>query len=166
MPPVASDDKTVNRWYNRLLTALTIEFGGELHIPAATVRALEADDSRAVLVEEVNLETDDIVLRFFSKHTAVYPVESEACHSRMQSSLQTAPQTTGYASSVSTPRPQPPAPAPSPPAQVRAPLSDQELARIAKRVQQMQLLRRLRTEQARRQQSEQDISSEILAGGS
>src|SRR5580700_11374162 len=77
MPPVDTQPQSVVRYLTRLLTALCIERGGELRIPLKAIREVAAETSRQMLVEDTNLESDELVLRFGTKNSAVFPVEPE-----------------------------------------------------------------------------------------
>ena len=77
MPPVDTQPQSVIRYLTRLLAALAIQAGGELHIPMKEVRQVAEEDHRQALLEDTDTEKDEIVLRFGSKSFAVYPVEPD-----------------------------------------------------------------------------------------
>src|ERR1039457_6456547 len=79
MPPTDTAPASVIRYLTRLLAALAVQAGGELRIPLKAVRMVASEDNRQALLEDTNIETDELVLRFGSKLSAVYPVDHEPC---------------------------------------------------------------------------------------
>jgi hypothetical protein len=149
MPPTSTDDRSVRLYLTRLLGALCLELGGEIHIPLKTLRQIADSDSRQLLVEETDLEADELVLRFGSRHSAIYPIEPEQAW---------ASTTTPFSRAVATsPQPLPAGPSvmvpgqpPPPQAQVRAPLTDEDLAKIERRIQNLRVTQMLKREAAPR----------------
>src|SRR5271154_2782373 len=145
MPPSATGPLALAHYLTQLLTAMCIERGGELRIPMKAIRSVREESSRQMLVEDTNTETDELVLRFGTKHSAVYPLEPE-CHSP-----KTSPQTL-----VS-----PPISIPSSP-QSRPPLSDEQLRQMEIAVRTARVKARAeRTAEQAREQRQNDLS-EIL----
>lgn len=77
MPPLDTSPQAVVRYLTRILAAMCQENGGEIRIPRKELRRVEDETSRQLLTEDVDTEKDELVLRFGSKHSAVYPVEPE-----------------------------------------------------------------------------------------
>src|SRR5579872_5201739 len=100
MPPLDTSPPSVVRYLTRLLTALCLERGGELRIPLKGVRVLEQEPTRQMLIEDTNVETDELVLRFGTKHSAVFPVDSECVKTSA-----TTPQTSQPTSTLSSQKP-------------------------------------------------------------
>lgn len=145
MPPVDTQPQSIIRYFTRLLAALTIQAGGELRIPQKFVREVSEEESRQALLEDTNTETDELVLRFGTKHSAVYPVESEKCASpKLQSP-------------TISPVPSRPEVSPS----VRPPLTEQDLLSIEKRAKAQRLKIQLRNE-AQQNETEQERLSRQL----
>ena len=57
---------------------------GELRIKRHLLRQVEDETSRQVLLEDLDSKKDEIVLRFGSKHSAIYPVEAESSNQSSQ----------------------------------------------------------------------------------
>ena len=91
MPPSDSSPQAVNRYLTRILAALSKAAGGELRIKRKLLRQVEDETSRQVLLEDLDSRRDEIVLRFGSKHSAIYPVESEKASSERISQTTTSP---------------------------------------------------------------------------
>ena|ERR1700691_2978629 len=81
MPPSDSSEKAQIRYFLRILAALTQQVGGELHIPLKDIRGVADENSPQLLTEDTDIEKDELVLRFGSKHSAVYPIAPEICDS-------------------------------------------------------------------------------------
>ena len=81
MPPIDTTPPSVVRYLTRLLAALALQAGGELRVPLKFVREVNDETGRQALIEDTNTDSDELVLRFGSKHSAVYPVEPEPCAS-------------------------------------------------------------------------------------
>jgi hypothetical protein len=77
MPPSDTSPTAVNRYLTRILAALAKGAGGELRIKRRLLRQVEDEPARQVLLEDLDSRADEIVLRFGSKHSAIYPVEAE-----------------------------------------------------------------------------------------
>ena len=141
MPPVDKQPESVIRYLTRLLAALTLQAGGELKIPRKFIRGVEEEGSRQALLEDTNCDSDEIVLRYGSKNSAVYPVELEPCDSPKPRSV--SPQT--------NPVPVPPLK----PVTGRPPFTDQQLAEIELKA------RRMRAAAAMKRGREQANSLEV-----
>lgn len=141
MPPPDKTPESQLRYFLRLLAAIVSEGGNELRIPLSALRKLDADGNRQALLEDTDLTSDELVLRFGTKNSAMYPVEPE-CQTRPQS----------------PPSPQPQAPSPAlsrreqsqPPLHpgVRKPLSVQDLARAELKLRKLRLAAQLKSEAA------------------
>ena len=143
MPPSDKQPESVIRYLTRLLAALALQAGGELRIPLKAVRLVSAEGNRQALLEDTNIESDELVLRFGSKNSAVYPVEPEpVCDSPKPRSV--SPQT-------NQPAPVPP----SKPVTGRPPFTDQQLAEIELKA------RRMRAAAAMKRGREQANSLEV-----
>lgn len=140
MPPPDTTPQSRLNYFIRLLAALSLQAGGELRIPRKFLRAVEEEDKRQALLEDTNFDTDELVLRFGSKHAAFYPVESDTC-----------------ASSKTSPPPQPARP--EAPQQVREPLTEKELARLQRTINARLAQARLKHEQTLRERQQEDLSS-------
>lgn len=81
MPPTDKSDQSVIRYLTRLLAAQALDAGGVLRISLKSIRQIESEGSRQMLCEDTDIAADELVLRFGSKHSAVYPVEPESCAS-------------------------------------------------------------------------------------
>lgn len=148
MPPPDTAPQSVVRYLTRLLTAICIHNGGELRIPRYAIRQVEESTARQMLCEDTNTETDELVLRFGTKHSAVYPVEPECLSQKPnQPSVQpnVQPQTFGI---------------PQPQAKSRRPLSEAELEKMERAVRAAKIAARVKTQPA--SVSGQSELSEIL----
>lgn len=145
MPPVDTSPQSVIRYFTRLLTALTVQAGGELRIPMKVIREVEEETSRQALLEDTNTDTDELVLRFGTKHSAVYPVESEQCASpKLPSATISQP--------VQLSRPEVPN-------QRRPPLTDDQILSLQRKVNARVRMIQLKREQAQREKEQEDLSS-------
>src|ERR1035441_686588 len=124
MPPSDKQPESVIRYLTRLLAALTLQAGGELKIPRKFIRGVEEESCRQALLEDTDRISDELVLRYGSKNSAVYPVEPEPCDSPKPRSV--SPQT----------NPVPPVP-PLKPVTGRPPFTDQQLAEIELKARRM-----------------------------
>lgn len=141
MPPLDTSPQSVIRYFTRLLSALTLQAGGELRIPMKFVREISSVDARQALLEDTNTESDELVLRFGTKHSAVYPVESDKWPS----------------SSTASPPPQPARP--ESPQQVREPLTVERLQKLQRAIHQRLQKASLQKEQTLRERQQEDLSS-------
>lgn len=141
MPPLDTSPQSVIRYFTRLLSALTLQAGGELRIPMKFVREISSVDARQALLEDTNTESDELVLRFGTKHSAVYPVESDKWP----------------ASSTASPPPQPARPESS--QQVREPLTEERLQKLQRAIHQRLQKSALQKEQILRERQREDLSS-------
>ena len=105
MPPRDNTPESINRYLTRILAALAKGNGGELRIKRKLLREVEDETSRQVLLEDLDTKHDEIVLRFGSKHSAIYPVEAESFQPRPQSQPQPAPQPAALPVTPSPPGP-------------------------------------------------------------
>lgn len=137
MPPSSTTPEAINRYLTRILAALAKRNGGELRIPRKALRQVEDETSRQVLLEDLDSKKDEIVLRFGSKHSAIYPVESET----FQATSATSRPPVSVPSAPASPNP-PPKTAP----QSVLPFTDEQLARAEKKIAQMQNLRAIKRE--------------------
>ena len=151
MPPADKSPEQQLRYFIRLLAAVCqMSPKGELRIPTCLIRKLE-DDPRQAIFEDTDTEKDEIVLRFGSKHSAMYPVEpitrGDQPSPTLTPSQPTVPLTVPPL--VSTPIAQP----------SRHPLTMEQLARAEQKIKQVRLAAQLK--QARQMESERELS-EIL----
>lgn len=147
MPPPDTSPQSVVRYLTRLLTAICIHNGGELRIPRYAIRQVEESNARQMLCEDTNTETDELVLRFGTKHSAVYPVEPECLSQKPnQPSVQPNVQPQTF-------------PIPLSP-QSRKPLSEAELEKMERAVRAAKIAARVKTQPA--SVSGQSELSEIL----
>lgn len=124
MPPTGKNPQDVINWLTTLLSALAQKHKGELRISRKLIRKVQDAGLRQVLLED--LQNDDIVLRFGSKHSAIYPVEPE-CHEAQPVQAKTA----------------------SPPANPgRQPMSNEELGQLARKLYREKQVAALRKEQS------------------
>ena len=142
MPPTDTSPTAVVRYLTHLLAAIVTEHNGEFRIPLGRLRSLADEPSRQMLVEDTDIVKDELVLRFGTKHSAVYPVEPE-CPTTPQSKL-----------SAPSSSPSPAAVAPS----VRPPQSVDELIRLEKSIRARRVQAQLRREQEKKQSDSSGIS--------
>ena len=134
MPPRDNTPESINRYLTRILAALAKGNGGELRIKRRLLRQVEDETSRQVLLEDLDTKHDEIVLRFGSKHSAIYPVEAESFQPRPQ------------------PQPQPQAAPPATPSNsvsprpgvANLPFTDDQLARAERKIRQIRTAAALR----------------------
>lgn len=151
MPPPDNSPASVVRYLTRLLAALTVQSGGELHIPLRAIRAIELESSRQMLSEDTDVKKDELVLRFGTKHSAVYPVEGE-CKTQptpVQNASTASIQPTGQTAPT-----------------VRPPLSPSEEAKLELALRAKRMKRRIVQQQAQRNADAQNDLSEILGPNS
>lgn len=148
MPPTSPDPKQQLSYFIRLLAALCLQGGGSLTIDMAHLRAIDEDGSRQALVEETDCANDCVVLRYGSKHSAMYPVEP-------LSQPQTQPRATTQSSPVLSPNISPAVPP-------RKPLSVNELRAAERKIQQARMAAELRAERAASSQMPPDEWVESL----
>jgi len=145
MPPVDTAPASVNRYLTRLLAAMCLQAGGELRIPLKAIRAVAEEDARQALLEDTDTKKDELVLRFGSKHSAVYPVEADnVCPASPK-----APSSIPPSSPTPSGRPEP-----SPVS--RPPLSLEELGRLERVIK----AKRARAS-LQREQQQQDLLSQL-----
>lgn len=142
MPPVGNTPQDNVRYLTKILAAFVQQAGGELRIGQKFLRTVAEESSRQALFEDTDTKKDELVLRFGSKHSAIYPIEPE-CRVPEQpaSRVQSQPQT--------------PANLPSQPANPgRAPMTESDLARIETKIRQMRAAAAIRAQQQRSQTGE------------
>ena len=83
MPPTGTTQTDTIRYLTKLLAAFVRQSGGELRIKNKFIREVSDETSRQALFEDTDAKRDELVLRFGSKHSAIYPVEPE-CQSPPQ----------------------------------------------------------------------------------
>ena len=130
MPPTDTSPQSVNRYFKRLLAALTLQAGGELRIPQKFIRQVLDESSPQALFEDYNAETDETVLRFGTKNSAVFTIEPEPCDS---------PKLRSVTSQTIPPSSPPPPDLSAQTPRGRPPLTEQQLGAIAQKVRQMQI---------------------------
>lgn len=148
MPPAEKSEVAKLRYFTRLIAAIVTDHGkaGELRVKKSTLDRLNGEPSRQALFEDFDTRRDELVLRFGSKLSAVYPFEGDGatCQNPKQQPAQ--PSTTSTAPDLfpltSEPTTFPP--------QSRPPLSDAELAAAERKAKQILAAVRIRKE---RQQS-------------
>ena len=87
MPPSDTTPQSTIRYLTRILAALAKSHGGELRVKRRLLRQVEDETSRQVLLEDLDSKKDEIVLRFGSKHSAIYPVEAESSNQSSQAKI-------------------------------------------------------------------------------
>ena len=152
MPPSSTTPAATIQYLTRLLSALVLEHKGELRISQKLLRRLDEPAARQVLLEDIDLQKDEIVLRFGSKHSAIYPVEPQGGSDASappicQPTTQPQPQTTSSQppQPVSPPTHLPPraknVQVPIDQPQVRPPLTDAQIARAERTLHQIKTAR-------------------------
>ena len=144
MPPADTTPQSVNRYFKRLLAALALQAGGELRIPQKFIREVMAENNPQGLFEDTNTESDELVIRFGTKNSAVYTVEPEPCDSPKPRS----------ATSPTTPPLQPPDGPPK--VTGRPPLTEQQLAEIEVKARRMRAAAQMK--RAREQANSLEVS--------
>lgn len=139
MPPSDTTPQATIRYLTRILAALSKAAGGELRIKRKLLRQVEDETSRQVLLEDLDSRKDEIVLRFGSKHSAIYPVESETSKQPVQTAQQPPQVQTPPSPSPQRPR-DPSAP------QSALPFTDEQLARAETKISQMRTINQMRRE--------------------
>jgi Sec-independent protein translocase protein TatA len=137
MPPSSTTPEAINRYLTRILAALAKRAGGELRIPRKALRQVEDETSRQVLLEDLDSKRDEIVLRFGSKHSAIYPVESETSNPSSQTVQQ-------QRTPAPTPQPSPP-PAKNAPQSV-LPFTEEQLAKAEREISRQKQVLAIRRE--------------------
>ena len=125
MPPTDTTPQGTIRYLTRILAIIAQESGGEIRIKRSKMRKLEEESFR--LFEDVDDKKDELVLRFDSKHSAIYPVEAE-CRQQPQS--------------VAV-QPRPPAVPPTTKTGSHPPLTDEQLARAERKIAQIKTARQI-----------------------
>jgi hypothetical protein len=148
MPPSDTSPQGVVRYLTKLLTALTIEAGGELRIPLKAIRGVELEAARQILVEDTDSKHDQLVLRFASRHAAIFPLEPECLTPAQNRPSQQVATSVGTAS----------APQPS----IRKPPSEADLLKLEKNIK----ARRVEAQLRREHEQQQKDLSEILGSNS
>lgn len=139
MPPLDTSPESQIRYLTRLLAALVTQNHGELRVKRKLLRKLEDENMRQALFEDLDDRKDEIVLRFGSKHSAVYPLESEC---RTNPSANAA----GRAN-IPSPSPRPvPAPTNTEKTGTFQPMTDEQIARAEHRLRQIKLAKAIRSE--------------------
>jgi hypothetical protein len=139
MPPSDTSPQSTIRYLTRILAALAKGAGGELRIKRKLLRQVEDETSRQVLLEDLDSKKDEIVLRFGSKNSAIYPVESEQSRESLATNRSPA--------SAPLAQPQPPLPPKSPTSpQSALPFTDEQLARAETKIRQMRNINQIRRE--------------------
>lgn len=146
MPPIDTTPQSQIRYFTRIIAALVIQAGGELRVPQKFMREVAAESSRQGLFEDSDARADEIVLRFGSKNSAVYPVEPDTpCDSPKPRSV--TPQTLSPQVSVDPS---------SRPMTGRPPMTDQQLALVEEKVRKARVAARMKN--ARGQANSSEIS--------
>lgn len=147
MLPTDSSPQSRLEYISRLLAALCLQSGGELRIPSLAMQQLEQEPARQALFYDENLNTGEIVIRFGTRNSAVFPVEP--CKKTQPSQVVIDPSR----------RPQPPAfpSQESDQPRVRKPMSDAELARAERKIKALRTVLQMRREQ---QEPQPEILSE------
>ena len=130
MPPVGT---TPLQYLTRLLAALVRQSGGELRIKSRFLREVTSESARQALFEDTDAKKDEIVLRFGSKDSAIYPVEPE-CRANGQPAQTQQPVTAATMTGE-----------PSSPGRVM--LSDADLAKMELKIRKMRTAHALRKQQ-------------------
>ena len=128
----------------RLLAAVCIQAGGELKISGLTIHQLEDSEGRQALFYDEDRGTGEIMLRYGSRASAVFPVEP--CRKQATSSTTSTildPLKAGVSPSPGEPR-------------VRKPLTDEYLAKAEKKIRAARVVLNMKREQ----EAQQPVSSE------
>lgn len=144
MPLSNNDPQSINRHLTRLLAAMADDNGGELRIPLKSVRKIEQESARQMLCEDTDVEKDELVLRFGTKHSVVYVVEPE-CPTPRQNA-QASPATSQPTSTPSS----------------RKPMTVEQLAKLEKNLRARRVEAQLKQDKERQQRE----LSEILGSNS
>lgn len=144
MPPSSTGPLALSQYLTKLIAAMCLERGGELRIRRSKIREVDEEGAPQMLVEDSDTETDELVLRFGSKHSAVYPVTPE-CRTQRPNSETISPPTLN----------------PSSP-QSRPPLTEDQLAAL----EMVNKLRKVKAQQSRVRDTRQSDLSEILGQNS
>lgn len=140
MPPLNNTPESVNRYLTRILAALAKRAGGELRIKRRDLRMVEDETSRQVLLEDLDSKKDEIVLRFGSKHSAIYPVEADTSPVSSQTSKSPASE-----QSVSRPQAVPRNLATTTP-QTSLPFTEEQLAKAEREILRQKTILQIRRE--------------------
>ena len=157
MPPPDKTPESQLRYFLRLLAAICAEGGNELRIPMSALRRLDAEGSRQALIEDSDTEKDELVLRFGTKHSAMYPVEPECLRPATPTPQPQPSQPQQPSSPVSSPLPS------------RKPLTVNELAKAELKIRRLRMAAQIKVEQqakarAAATQSAQDIEELLRMG--
>ena len=136
MPPTDTTPQSQIRYFKRIIAALVVQANGELRIPQKFMRQVASESSPQGLFEDTNTDSDELVLRFGTKNSAVYTVEPEPCASpTLRSPTSVSPQS------------YPPNDDPSPPRNTmgRPPLTEQQLAVMEMKVKRARAAARMRS---------------------
>jgi len=165
MPPTLRDNESVAaaelRWVKRILAALALASkNNTLIIPRKYLDRISDTSERQAIFEDRD-SRGNIVLRFGSKHSAVYPVESETAWT---TKTQPAPQNVVVDPLSTTPPPSPPASTtsfPDLPPQAIPPKSPAAVAALERRLQKQHLANQIIARQLR-DEREKRLSLESL----
>ena len=144
MPPSDPSPQSRERYFLRLLAALARRSGGELRIKQCDVDEVAGAGARQALFEDFDTKRGEIVLRFGSKLSAVYPFDGDGVQSQcpapqaFQTPSQEVPELT------LTP------PSPQSPLKSRKPLTDSELRQLEIKGQRLAMAAKIRREQQER----------------
>jgi hypothetical protein len=131
MPPTGT---TPLQYLTRLLAAFVRQNGGEIRIKNKHIREVMEVEARQALFEDEDTKKDEIVLRFGSKHSAIYPIEPE-CRASAQPATPTQP-ITAQTQPGSTP------------AQVRKAFTDADLLKAENAIKRLRNVNAIRKSQS------------------
>ena len=161
MPPSDQSPQSRERYFLRLLAALARRNNGELRIKDSELAEVAGAGARQALFEDFDSRRQEIVLRFGSKLSAVYPFDGDGAQSQCP-----APALSPYSRPAQSPPLQDPetvAPPTAPsPLKSRKPLTDLELRNLELRGQRLAMaakIRRETQERLRRQNSSDPLDA-------
>lgn len=131
MPPTDPSPEANLRHLRRLLGAICLQNGGEYHIECKHLRDIEESGARQALIEDT--VNDRIVLRFGSKHSAVYILEPECLTTKNSNASAPSSNQTVIPLPVSPGKPM-----------VQKPLTDDQLARAERKVRAARIALRMK----------------------
>lgn len=146
MPPQLKDGDTPERaalrWMTRILAALAHQSkDGTVTISRRSLEAVSDVSERQALFEDRD-NRGNLVLRFGSKHSAVYPVESDTrWDDPREARTNSRPRVETPSSAASSPSPSP-SPSPTDP-QVVPPKTDQKIAQLEATIKKQQIVNRV-----------------------
>lgn len=145
MPPSDSSPQSRERYFLRLLAALAQSNNGELRIKQSDVDKVAGAGARQALFEDFDSRRQEIVLRFGSKLSAVYPFDGDGV---AQTSC---PAPIAHPQASQEPEIPPPFTLTPSPLKSRKPLSDLELRNLEVKGTRLAMAAKLKREMQERQ---------------